>query len=210
MVQPLTRAQVITYLSAFGSVGKRIKEALSQDRSLQEFLDSPLLLNVVTSAYVGQSTAPLAVSGTVSDRRQRLFEAYVHQMLVDRPASRPYTLEDTVHWLGWLAHQLTVRGLTVFHLEQLQPNWLSESRQHQIRWLYSMISGLTVGAATFAAIFGMWSDFDIAVRQRVMEGLAPAMAIALGICVVEATSFRHGDSELASPARMRPRRYFTD
>ena len=55
VVQPLTDQQVDSYLTAIGPVGARVREAICQDPTLRNLLDSPLMLNIVTVAYAGQT-----------------------------------------------------------------------------------------------------------------------------------------------------------
>ena len=54
LVQPLTRERVNAYLTDLGHAGEAVRAALNEDSSLWTLLDSPLLLNIVAVAYVGQ------------------------------------------------------------------------------------------------------------------------------------------------------------
>jgi eukaryotic-like serine/threonine-protein kinase len=124
VVQPLTHAQVETYLAQIGPPAAAVHEALREDPTLWELLDTPLMLFVMTLTYAGQPVAALRTSGTLQERRRYLFEHYVDRMFQRRSASRPYPRPQTEHWLTWLAWQMEQHGLTVFHLEQMQPDWL--------------------------------------------------------------------------------------
>lgn len=142
-VRPLTREQVTAYLADLGPTADTIRATLHEDPSLWEQLESPLMLYVVTLAFGSQSTLPLAVGGSPAERRARVFQAYVEQMLLRRVAIDRYLSEQTVHWLSWLAVQMVAHGQTVFYLEELQFDWLPERLRLPIR----MTSGLAVGLA---------------------------------------------------------------
>src|SRR5262249_22248313 len=60
LVRPITKEQVGAYLAELGSEAQAVRAAIEADPSLWELLDSPLTLNVVTLAYVADSTAPFA------------------------------------------------------------------------------------------------------------------------------------------------------
>ncbi len=61
-------------------------------------------------------------------------------------------LEQTRHWLSWLARQMKQRNQTVFYLEHLQPDWLPNERLYELyrrivlRLIYGLPFGLICGA----------------------------------------------------------------
>jgi len=175
VVQPLSREQVIGYLTELGPVGERIRAALREDPTLLELLDSPLLIHVATIAYAGQVDGPVPMSGSVTERRDHLLRSYVEQTLGRRAAEGRYTRAETVHWLSWLASQMAAHGQSVFHLEKLQLDWLPQ-RQWRIIGLCNrlvggllgvlfgvlvggLISGLA-GGLIGALVVGQWSSSD--------------------------------------------------
>jgi hypothetical protein len=156
LVRPLTRDQVNAYLTDLGPAGEPVRAAIRDDPSLWDLLDSPLLLNIITVSYAGRTTASAPISGTLAERRDRLFALYVYQMLRRRAAERRYTPEQTVQWLSWLADQMANHGQTVFYLEQLQLDWLPHSQCPVARLCGRLIFGLVFGLVfgTFGALFG--------------------------------------------------------
>jgi Domain of unknown function (DUF4062)/NACHT domain len=103
VVQPLTRPQVDNYLAQVGHPLASVRAALEDDPLLWELLDTPLMLTIVTLAYAGQAAEALRMPGTLAERRQSLFAAYVNRMFQRRSAISRYTRQQTEHWLTWLA-----------------------------------------------------------------------------------------------------------
>ena len=89
VVQPLTRPQVDSYLTQVGQPLAAVREALQEDPTLWELLDTPLMLTIVTLAYAGQPAEALRTRGTLVERRQSLFATYVNRMFQRRSASDP-------------------------------------------------------------------------------------------------------------------------
>jgi hypothetical protein len=152
VVRPLTREHVTAYLTDLGAAGEQIRVAIDEDWSLWELLDSPLLLNMVTVAYSGQRDSPLPRSRNVAERRNDLFGLYVKQMLQRGATESRYTMEETVHWLTWLALVMTRHGQTVFYLERLQTAWLPLRQRKTIRLWMKLVVGPVVGLVVGLAI----------------------------------------------------------
>ena len=135
VVQPLSPQQVDSYLTEIGRDGEAVRRAIDHDPMLREMLDSPLMLNIVTMAYAGQPESQPRLSGSLKERRDHLFGAYVDQMFRRRGVDRRYTQQQTVHWLTWLARQMVRHSQTVFYIEQLQPDWLPGEK----RWVFGLV-----------------------------------------------------------------------
>jgi hypothetical protein len=110
VVQPLTHVQVDTYLTQVGAPLAAVRQAVQDDPTLWELLDTPLMLAVVTLAYAGDAGETLRTHGTLAERRQHLFTIYVDRMFRRRGAITAYTRQQTEHWLTWLAVQMTQHG----------------------------------------------------------------------------------------------------
>ena len=91
VVQPLTRAQVDSYLTQIGEPLAAVRQVLQEDPLLWELLDTPLMLTIVTLAYAGQPAEALRTRGTLVERRQSLFATYVDRMFQRRSAVTRYT-----------------------------------------------------------------------------------------------------------------------
>jgi hypothetical protein len=169
VVQPLTRAQVNDYLTQIGEPLAAVRQVLQDDPLMWELLDTPLMLTIVTLAYAGQPAEALRAPGTLVERRQSLFTAYVNRMFQRRSAVTRYTREQTERWLAWLAWQLTQHSQTVFFLERLQPDWLPVGR----RWLP------TQGARLLAALVGLLAGPLVGLFGGLGFGLGGGLIAAL-------------------------------
>jgi len=170
LVQSLTREQVNAYLTELGPAGELVGTALHEDSSLWELMDSPLLLFIITVTYAGQTEGPPTMSGTVAERRDRLFGSYVNEVL-DRGASkRSYTREQTAHGLSWLAYQMANHGQTVFYLERLQLDWLPQ-RQRQIVRVSNWLIGGLVGGLVIVLYVGLFLGLVVRSVVGLVAGL---------------------------------------
>lgn len=128
-LQPLTFEQVKIYLETAGSELTGLKFALQKDEALREFARSPLMLSIMTLAYQGVSDLELLSVQGIQAKNRHLFDAYIQRMFAHRSTHFPYSKQQTIYWLGWLARHLSKQSQTVFFIEQIQPSWLSS------RWL---------------------------------------------------------------------------
>jgi DNA polymerase III delta prime subunit len=143
VVQSLTHDQVDYYLQQGGEHLAAVRQALREDPSLWGLLGTPLMLNIVTLAYAGQSVVALQRYGTLEERRRHVLATYTDQMFKRRSAETPYSQCQTVRWLAWLARTLKAYDQSVFYLEWMQPNLLLERRQQQLVTVTtSFMSGL--------------------------------------------------------------------
>jgi NACHT domain len=129
-VQALTREQVESYLIQVGAPLAAIRQALYEDATLWELLDTPLMLYMATLAYAGELSEILRTQGTLAEWRQHLFATYVDRMFRRRRAITTYTRQQTECWLTWLAWQMTQHSQTGFYLDRMQPDWLPH-QQHR-------------------------------------------------------------------------------
>ena len=179
VVQPLSPQQVDSYLTEIGPAGEAVRQALGHDPMLQEMLDSPLMLNIVTVAYAGQPESQPRLSGTLKERRDHLFGAYVDRMFRRRGAVRGYTPEQTVHWLGWLACQMANHGQTVFYLERLQFDWIPGGRQQTSR-MYSRLATGLVGGLVGGLVLGLVYGLVVGPVYGLVYGLVVGLGLVTG------------------------------
>ena len=155
VVQPLTPQQIDTYLLLAGEQLAALRMILQVDPSLRELATTPLMLSVLTLAYQERSVADFPEPASIATQQQQVFATYVQRMLQRRGVDSCYTPQQTIHWLVWLARQMTQHSQTEFYIERMQPDLLADRRS--FRWYRGLVVGLVVGliggaAASFADI----------------------------------------------------------
>jgi hypothetical protein len=144
-IHPLTWQEIGEYLDRIGSELTAMRESLQRDTDLQELMQSPLMLGIMTLTYRGMSSAATAdkSSDSIEIRRKRLFDAYTQQMFerVVRTKNAIYDREQIMHWLTRLAQRMAENRQAVFLLDQML-DWLQTRQQWR---LYRLIVGLIYG-----------------------------------------------------------------
>jgi DNA polymerase III delta prime subunit len=128
VIQPLTRMQLSEYLRRGDEPIAGLGNALNEDPSLWELLETPLMLWVAMLAY---RHAPMRYSheDSLDQRRRNLLASFIEAMFKRRSADLHYTQSQTVRWLTALASALTHNRETVFQLENLSSEWLPTHTQ---------------------------------------------------------------------------------
>jgi hypothetical protein len=127
------------------------------------------------------------LSGTLAERRDHLFGSYVNQMIRRHAAQCPYTPKQTVGWLSWLASQMAKHGQTVFYLEGLQLDWLTNRR----RWVVHVCNAL-VGVLVGALFAGLHWPYarDVGLVFGLIGGLVVGLHGMLGEAISCAETVR--------------------
>ena len=106
------------------------------------------MLNIITLAYRGMSITDLP-SLNLEKRRQHLFDNYIKRMFERRNSNSPYSKEQAMRWLTWLARRMRAESQTVFLIERMQTKWLPNQLQKQIYFggllVIFVILGLAIG-----------------------------------------------------------------
>ncbi|MFE1775488.1 NACHT domain-containing protein [Streptomyces sp. NPDC059008] len=190
-IRDLTQGQVLAHLAGAGAQLAGLHTAIAHDDQLLSLLASPLLLNVASLVYRGLSAQELEAEGRVADRRSHLIDSYIRHTLRRRPSRRAYDDERVVRWLGELAHQMSRDDQTVFHVEWMQPGWVSNPL---LRVVTACLSPLVLGVAMALAsgyaidhantlgarLFGLGNDVHVA---GVSTGWLTGAAIGALVCV---------------------------
>ena len=152
-LQPLSSEQVYQFLDSVGGSLAGLKALLKRDAELEQFAQTPLILNIMSSAYQGRSIEELITQLRSSDRHKHVFDTYIDRRL-QRGAVSEYDKKDVLQWLSWLAKRMVQEKQTVFLIEKMQPTWLqnrSEERAYRIRnfmigvLIFRLCVGLSVG-----------------------------------------------------------------
>ncbi|MEH2082161.1 MAG: NACHT domain-containing protein [Nostoc sp.] len=134
-LQPLSSKQVYQFLDRVGGSLTGLKTLLKRDAELEQFAQTPLILNLMSVAYQGYSVETLKTELlSHKERNQHLFDTYIERRL-ERGASLEYDKKNVLRWLNWLASWMVQEKQTIFLIEKIQPTWLknkSEERAYQI------------------------------------------------------------------------------
>ncbi len=158
-IKPLSQEKLYEFLDRAGASLASLKILLQQDRELEQFAQTPLILNIMSVAYQDWSIKDLLREFLSSeDRYRHLFDSYIKRMLHRRVMgkleqhsnSAKYPQEKVLHWLSWLATTMVNESKIIFLIEKMQPTLLknrSERIGYQIRNFFSVgsISGLSLG-----------------------------------------------------------------
>lgn len=129
LIQPLTKQQIDKYLEGTGIGLLAVRKTIQHDVPLQTLAQSPLMLSTLTLAYWGMSVEELKTLETVEARRNHIFDTYVKRMFKRRSRIHPYSPDQTIHWLAWLAQKMTEQSQAIFLIERIQPTWLKPSQR---------------------------------------------------------------------------------
>ena len=168
LVQPLTLPQIDAYLDLAGPEFSAVRTTLKQDTKLQDLATTPLMLNIMALAYQG---AELAAFDSTQTHREHLFNDYIRRMFVHRGITEGFPVHKTLHWLSWLAANISQRQQTIFLIERLQPNWLGSKRNFNVYrlsvgLLFGLLFGLSVGLS-----FGLLFELSVGVLFGLSGGL---------------------------------------
>ncbi len=121
---PLDMDQIYGYLENAGADYEGVCAAVLRDDYLQEMASVPLMLSTMMTAFQGVSAEELDFQDLAGGSRKRLFDVYVRRIFARRGSEISYKFDQTLYWLGWLAHRLRFYSQTQFSLDQIPENWL--------------------------------------------------------------------------------------
>lgn len=144
-IQPISPKQVYEFLENVGDSLAGLKTLLQRDAELEEFAQTPLILNIMSVTYQGWSAEQLLQEfRSPQNRYQNLFDAYIERMLRRRGTSAKYPKDKVKHWLGWLAKRMVNESQTVFLIEKMQPNWLKSQSERIAYRIGNFLMGLQI------------------------------------------------------------------
>ncbi len=179
IIRSLSRQQVQHYVEQAGASLTGLRTVLQADKHLWKLLNTPLMLSVVAVAYQGRSPDEIHATGTLEERRTRIFAAYTDAMFARRAKRTPYTREQTKHWLTWLARAMKDHDKPIFYLERMQPDWLSGRRQQRlVTFITSVMNGLffgllfgLFGGISGGLVCGLFGGLSVGIRNPFIGGL---------------------------------------
>jgi len=158
VIQPLSTEQIETYLSDSHAHLVDARALIRQDQILQEFASNPLMLNILTLSVREQFNNDLLATLPPDRQQQHVFAVYIKHMLEQRAKQPMYASNQLMHWLGWLAKQLSLHAQAEFYLERLQPDWLPEHGWYRsmyrvlMRMSFGLIFGVMMGLAFYVIV----------------------------------------------------------
>lgn len=149
-LQPMTDAQLQTYLESCGEPAFGLRQAIQEDEQLRNEARNPAMLSVMRLAY--QDISPEALGSeeldTPQERRQHAVSAFIQGRFDETGRPERYSRSQIEAWLVWLANHLRRSSQGMFLLEQLQPDWLATTWQQVLYWLGSRAAaGIWLGLA---------------------------------------------------------------
>jgi hypothetical protein len=183
-ILPLDRGQIERYLRDAGPALAGLRQALAADRELAGLAETPLMLNVMSLTYEGMPCAAILAEsrpGTgaspasdpgsapgpdgAAGRRDALFAAYLERVFTRKPPDGArWSQAQTRRYLVWLAGQMRRHGLSVFRIEDLQPDWGR-------RWVLGVVWVAVV--ALFFVIVGFYGGGLVGLAQWPLAGQSP-------------------------------------
>jgi len=149
-INPLTEAQIREYLSSLGAVGERTQRLIDTDSTFEELSRAPLTLRILVQTYQNVPTGSVKILDDPRAQRQQLFALYTREMIQRRVNETQYTAEQIHNHLAWLAQQMQTHNLSIFQIEDLQPDWLDEEGQRSYNRLF-----LATNVITQAGMWGL-------------------------------------------------------
>jgi predicted NACHT family NTPase len=133
-LQPLTSRQVNAYFERFGKNLAGVKQLLKKDKALQELAETPLMLSIMVLAYKDSKPDELIISGNLEKQRRHLFDTYITRMFERsaRTTNIPFSEQQTLHSLHWLARIMTTHNIITYQIESMQPKWLDTKSQRRL------------------------------------------------------------------------------
>jgi len=138
-LKPLSDRQIDKYLNQSHTETSELKNLLDRDRALRELVKTPLMLNILVTAYrqIGleelQSLNDENSQTTLEASRKRLLDAYIQRMFSRRGNYHPYSKNQALQWLKEIALRMSIESKTIFYIERLQPSWLQVNRKNKFK-----------------------------------------------------------------------------
>jgi DNA polymerase III delta prime subunit len=138
LIQPLTDLQIDKWLEAAGSSLAGLRVSLGRDPTLRELAQSPLMLSIMGITFNDMPVDVSLSDEVIEERRRILFNRYIQRML-RRGLSQRSSSVSMPYWLSYIAQKMTDQRLSLFSIEELQPNWLPDQASIQTYWFISRL-----------------------------------------------------------------------
>jgi hypothetical protein len=166
VIQPLSDDQIQSFFFQFGNKLKTAQNLMQRDAELRKMATTPLFLSIISLAYMDMDIDKADIGKlNAMERRKHLFDVYVRQMLKRRGKHERYSIADTLKWTTWLAQNLYEKSQTIFYIEELRYDWLTEKiaewKYHSIAALLAMpFVAIATGVANAFFFYSLRNKFD--------------------------------------------------
>ena len=166
VIEPLDDAQIDSYLASFGGSMAGLRTQMATDVRLHALAETPLTLSIMALAYQELDTDTLPADASLDVQRKHLFDTYINSMFARHSKSKDYQPEQMMDYLSWLAGRMVERRQTLFHIENLQWDWLEK------RWQQSLFKllGRTAYGTLIGGIAGSLALVTMAILISVILG----------------------------------------
>jgi eukaryotic-like serine/threonine-protein kinase len=151
-LKALSRQQVEEYFQRQDIHLDAVRQVWESSVGLQELINSPLMLSVMTIAF--QNSAKEELSTSFSPKF--LFDTYIDRMferIARNKKSDFYPRNQSIKWLGFLASQMMKNGQTLFLGETIDQSWLQKKNQRKIYYTITRVI-LGIWGGIFSWILG--------------------------------------------------------
>lgn len=175
-IQPLSEEQVQNFLQNADNSLSGLKTVLRQYDDIREFVQTPLILNMMTWTYQNWSENRCYgdFCAAAQNRLDNLFKSYIEKNLQQDNQLQEYTRNDVLFWLTWLAKRMVKESQTVFLIEKIQPNYLSSTTEQNIyhiivRLIVGLILGITGGVYLIYFSYNNLNNWDSEFIPRLLK-----------------------------------------
>lgn len=138
-LRPLTLDQVQRSLQTVPAAAG-LQHLLTQDPTLGELAQSPLMLSLMVQSYQGLGAEAMPQGPVLVERQGQLLATYVHQMM--QRQRFPWPRSQVLGYLHQLADYMGQGSQSIFLIELMQPTWL---RSPLYRRLYAIGTKASLG-----------------------------------------------------------------
>ena len=148
-IEPLSPQDVNNFIVAGSPQLTGLQQALASDPVLEDLAQTPLMLSIMSLASEGADGEALVRHKDDSPQahREHIFRLYVERMFQRKKSIiSPFSQDQAIGWLSWLARKMKKQSQSVFMMEELQPCLLDSMRQRLVyEAAVALFTGLTVG-----------------------------------------------------------------
>jgi hypothetical protein len=182
-IRPLTQEQVVAFFTQVSPSLGGVVDALRADSQLWELLTSPLMLNIVALAYGDRAAQILTAETDPAQRRTRLFDAYVVEVLARRRSPEHGGTEERLRAVRALA-RVTTRldaGVSIVPLNAGTADRVADGAVTAVAQSWLWLPGGAACGVVVAATMGAWPGLVAGLlvwlfSLLVVVAYAPAMA----------------------------------